>query len=83
VRVAVEREADVALLDIEMPGLDGFDAAAEIRRLRPQTRVLLHTGGIVDDFRRRGFEMSVGVFDKLSLVATIELLVSSDVPAAA
>jgi CheY-like chemotaxis protein len=44
VRVTVERGADVALLDVEMPILDGFGAAEEIRRLRPQTD-LLHRFG--------------------------------------
>jgi DNA-binding NarL/FixJ family response regulator len=45
VRVTVERGADVALLDVEMPILDGFGAAEEIRRLRPQTDLLLHRFG--------------------------------------
>jgi two-component system response regulator DesR len=34
---------DVALLDIEMPGLDGIAAAAELARERPQTRTLILT----------------------------------------
>jgi YesN/AraC family two-component response regulator len=34
---------DVALLDIQMPGLDGLAAAGEIRRLRPETRVIMLT----------------------------------------
>jgi two-component system, NarL family, response regulator DesR len=34
---------DVALLDIEMPGLDGITAAAELARERPQTRTLILT----------------------------------------
>jgi len=44
VQVAVEREADIVLLGVEMPGLDGLVAAAEIRRLRPETELVLHTG---------------------------------------
>jgi two-component system response regulator DesR len=34
---------DVALLDIEMPGLDGISAAAELTRALPGTRVLILT----------------------------------------
>jgi two-component system response regulator DesR len=34
---------DVALLDIEMPGLDGIAAAAELARERPETRTLILT----------------------------------------
>ena len=34
---------DVALLDIEMPGLDGISAAGELARELPQTRSLILT----------------------------------------
>lgn len=74
VRVAVECEADAVLLDVDMPGLDGFAAAAEIRRLRPQTELLLHTGMYVDDYRRRAAQLNLGVFDKLELAQTITAL---------
>ncbi|MDX6325643.1 MAG: two-component system, NarL family, response regulator DesR [Nocardioidaceae bacterium] len=42
--------ADVALLDVEMPGLDGIEATARVKRELPQTRVL-----IVTTFGRPGF----------------------------
>lgn len=34
---------DVVLLDIRMPGLDGLAAAAEIRKVRPETAVVMLT----------------------------------------
>jgi chemotaxis response regulator CheB len=74
VRVTVEREADVALLDVEMPCLDGFGAAEEIRRLRPQTDLFLHTGLFVDDQRRRAEQLNLRMFDKLELARTIQSL---------
>ena len=40
---AVASEADVALLDIEMPGQTGLDAAAELARALPGCRVLILT----------------------------------------
>ncbi len=36
-------EADVALLDIEMPGLDGISAAAQLSAELPRTRTLILT----------------------------------------
>jgi two-component system response regulator NreC len=41
VRVVVERQPDLVLLDIEMPGLDGLEAAKLIKEKLPRTRVLI------------------------------------------
>jgi two-component system response regulator DesR len=46
----LEHRPDVALLDVEMPGLDGIAATAEVRREAPDTRVL-----IVTTFGRPGY----------------------------
>jgi two-component system, NarL family, response regulator DesR len=43
VRHALQYRPDVALLDIEMPGQDGIEAAAELRRKLPACRVLILT----------------------------------------
>ena len=59
VSVALERKADVVLLDIDMPLVDGFAAAVEIRRLRPQTQLLLHTGLLTDLHRRRAEHLGI------------------------
>jgi DNA-binding NarL/FixJ family response regulator len=72
VRAAIEHEADVVLLDVEMPDLDGFAAAAEIRRLRPQTELLLHTGMLVDEHRRQAQQLNLRLFDKFDLTRTID-----------
>jgi two-component system response regulator DesR len=50
VPAVLEHRPDVALLDVEMPGLDGISAAAEVRRVSPRTRIL-----IVTTFGRPGF----------------------------
>lgn len=46
----LEHRPDVALLDVEMPGIDGIAAAALVRDRCPETRVL-----IVTTFGRPGF----------------------------
>jgi two-component system response regulator DesR len=43
VPAALAARPDVALLDIEMPGLDGLSAAAQLRRSLPACRVLILT----------------------------------------
>jgi two-component system, NarL family, response regulator DesR len=40
---ALEHRPDVALMDIEMPGKDGIEAAAELHRDLPECRVLMLT----------------------------------------
>jgi two-component system, NarL family, response regulator DesR len=49
-QTAQETSPDVALLDIEMPGIDGIAAAGTLRRALPGTRVLILT-----TFGRPGF----------------------------
>lgn len=43
VSVATQTQPDVALLDIEMPGLDGLTAADALRQRLPQCRVMILT----------------------------------------
>lgn len=54
---AVGRMApDIALLDIELPGGDGLTAAAELRRLHPQVRVIILTTFGRPGYLRRALE---------------------------
>jgi two-component system LytT family response regulator len=46
-----ERDVDVLFLDVEMPGLDGFDL---LRRLRGNPQVVFVTGH--DEYARRAFD---------------------------
>jgi len=41
VRLALETEVDLAVLDVAMPGLTGLQAAAELKRRRPELRTLM------------------------------------------
>jgi two-component system response regulator DesR len=50
VQAAAEHDPDVALLDVEMPRMDGIEATRALKAARPSTRVL-----IVTTFGRPGF----------------------------
>ena len=53
---------DVALLDIEMPGIDGLAAAAELRRRHPGTKVVILTTFGRPGFLRRAMEAGAAAF---------------------
>lgn len=70
-------ETDAALLDLEMPILDGFESAEEIRRLRPQTNIILHASLPTDEDRSRAEALGLSVFSKFELVGLIALLAAA------
>ena len=53
---------DVALLDIELPGLDGISAAGELSRERPETRSLILTTFGRPGYMRRALEEGASGF---------------------
>jgi two-component system response regulator DesR len=59
---ALRTEPDVALLDIEMPGLDGLSAAEALRAARPDCRVLILTTFGRPGYLRRAMDAGVGGF---------------------
>jgi two-component system response regulator DesR len=57
--LALESRPDVALLDIDMPGIDGLAAAAELHREFPICRVLILTTFGRPGYLRRAMESGV------------------------
>ncbi|MFZ3570849.1 response regulator transcription factor [Streptomyces sp. BH097] len=62
VDTALEQRPDVALLDIELPGLSGLDAAAELREQVPDCRVLILTTFGRPGYLRRAMEAGAAGF---------------------
>ncbi|WP_104091450.1 response regulator transcription factor [Arthrobacter sp. GMC3] len=58
----VLHNADVALLDVEMPGLDGIAAAAELRTTAPGCKVLMVTTFGRPGYLRRALQAGAGGF---------------------
>ncbi|MEU4408050.1 response regulator transcription factor [Streptosporangium sp. NPDC023963] len=62
VPAALEHRPDVAVIDIEMPRMDGLDAAAELHRLLPGCRTLILTAVGRPGNLRRGISARVSGF---------------------
>jgi two-component system response regulator DesR len=62
VGAAVRASPDVALLDIEMPGLDGLSAASQLRTAVPRCRVIVVTTFGRPGYLRRAMEAGAAGF---------------------
>jgi len=62
VRAALEFEPDVALIDIEMPGMDGLAAAAALSHELPACRLIILTAFARPGYLRRAMEAGASGF---------------------
>jgi len=62
VEAATAHDVEVAVLDIEMPGLTGIEAAALLRRERPGTRIVIVTTFGRPGYLRRAMEAGADAF---------------------
>ena len=74
VRLVESTPADVVLLDVEMPRLDGISAAERIRSSQPQPQILVHSATVSDRTRSRAATLGLAVLDKSRLGETINLI---------
>lgn len=50
------RKPDMAIIDLKMPGMNGFDTVSEIRRLFPSVRVVVFSGYLDKENQHRAIE---------------------------
>ncbi|MGV9409724.1 response regulator transcription factor [Nocardia sp. NPDC003693] len=62
VRTAIAERADVAIVDIDLPGVDGLTAAAELRERHPGCRVLILTALANPAHLKRAMDIGAGGF---------------------
>lgn len=68
-----EKEPDVMVLDLKMPGIDGMEVLRQVRKLYPHIQVIIQTGhgNDLDEAEAR----RIGVFDYFKKPVDIEFLV--------
>jgi DNA-binding NarL/FixJ family response regulator len=59
---AAELEPDIVIMDMTMPGLNGLDAAIQIKRHSPRTEILMFTAHESDDLIRDAFQAGAKSF---------------------
>src|ERR1022692_4685533 len=57
INLLIQKEWDVVILDINMPGRSGLEVLEEVKRLRAKTPVLILTSYAEEQFALRSFKM--------------------------
>jgi DNA-binding NtrC family response regulator len=70
----IEKDSDIVVLDIKMPGMDGLKTLDQIKRHYPSMEVIILTGHSTIDSAIKG--MRLGAFDYLVKPCDIDLLIS-------
>lgn len=73
--VAGRNETDVMVLDLKMPGIDGYEVLKEIKKSSPDIEVIILTGHGSEEDRKTCLEM--GAFAYLQKPADIDILTAT------
>ncbi|OHB47443.1 MAG: hypothetical protein A2106_04730 [Planctomycetes bacterium GWF2_40_8] len=73
IKMAGNTHFDMALIDVVMPGIDGFQTLGEIKKIDPEIKAIMMTGHDVEHFVEKA--ISLGAFAHLSKpIDIVELL---------
>lgn len=60
-----EQQFDIAFMDVKMPGLNGVESFFEMRKIRPDVKVMLMTGYALEELLQQAIDQGVlGVLNK-------------------
>lgn len=80
-KLKAQSNIEVVILDVKMPGMDGIETLAEIKKFHPLVEVIMLTGHATVESAIEG--MKKGAFDYLMKPCDIDLLVGKVTEAAA
>ena len=52
-KIVQSQDVDMILMDYDMPGIDGLEAAAMVKRVNPDLPVVMHTANLQSDFIKK------------------------------
>jgi DNA-binding NtrC family response regulator len=73
-KLGKQREVEVVILDVKMPGMDGIETLSEIKRTHPLVEVVMLTGHATVETAIEG--MKLGAYDYLMKPCDMEILIS-------
>ena len=74
-QTAMEKEVDVVLLDVDMPGRDAFEALADLAQQRPDTRTIIVSGYIRADLIDRA--IAAGAWGYLNKTSGVDAIIDA------
>ncbi|MCL2340143.1 MAG: response regulator [Proteobacteria bacterium] len=73
--VLKDKDFDVIVLDVKMPGMDGIETLQHIKKLKPAIEVIMLTGHASVEFGLKG--MQLGAFDYIMKPAPLNELLDT------
>ncbi len=73
--VLKDKDFDVIVLDVKMPGMDGIETLRHIKKMKPEIEVIMLTGHASVEFGLKG--MQLGAFDYVMKPAPLNELLDT------